>query len=277
MNIGLPLSITDARKIRTQLMEELNTNPSNPALERVRFETQRGYDISYAMQDKLSINLHGWHIEYHREQEVEDYESRYYHKNAIAVFKDSTLTFCCSTPWTGTHWKGVSYGWTSLAHQFSSVETQKEYVHTSEGTISITGGVVEYLWREGYQFEDYLPGSFEPDPYAKRTGPLIIRYIERKNNEGAVLDQLRMWYLARLARQNLHDIYEADKVLHRRCVQRHRQEPEFAMFLGTFCRNVIDNLLLLEPKVEQVVRECENKLEKVALEWTPLLAGIETE
>jgi len=262
MQIGLPLSIMDARRIVSQLRDHYG----------VHYNSQT--DNS---QTKLGACLHGWYIEYRQNVDgrLEDYKSRYLHREAQAVFKDGTLTFY-GTQERATAWKDVVYRWGQLASDFSSLEIQKGYVHTADGTIYLTGGMLEYLWQEGYQFEDYLPGRFKSDSYAECKGAAVLHYMKEKGNEEAVLDQLRTWYLARLAEHNLLEVAEADEVLRRRCRQ-HKPDSEFAKFLGTFCRNVMDNLLLLEPKVEKVALEWSDndEVEKVALEWTPLLTGVE--
>lgn len=270
-SLGLPTTINAARAMRNELAgraERGEAQPSGPHLK-----------VGLVTQNRFSFEFHGWCVSYDRDldRKTEKYDSRYYYKTAFASYSDSSLTFCGKT-FSRVLWREVVYSWTRLATSAMNIKDDHGYIHLPCSTVFFTNGILEYLWKEGYQFEEYLPGRYEPNLYDKDRGSAIVRYLEScPSLEEAFMTQLRLWHLAELAQNNFLDLFEAGKVLTQEAQKSHKNPATFAQFLGTFCRNVMDNLLLLAPKVEKVAMEwsANDELEKVALEWTPLLTGVE--
>ena len=212
--------------------------------------------------DGFKLNLNGWEIQYDQPEGMEkNYTAKYLYKDVeVWISHDGVIYF--SGPGVGNHLGSIVEAWSEelkrihkehLIHPF--VDPAGKCKDMQMQPLIITGEIVEYLWQEGYQFDDYLGGSYLPD---EDDGSRVLQMFENGLDEQEFLKRAHLWYLSGLAVENIKEVI---KVYVQLKFTYNNRDPDFPIILGKVCENIIDNLKL-------------SGIEDHALRWTSIFENV---
>lgn len=251
----LPRSITEANDIHQTLLKESELGPF-PYRPHVRVDslTVEGFDLT----------LHGWRVRLNKdvweedgERAIPEYSVHYTYRGVTVGYSPLAFRFPRRRHLTDDlilYWNGqIGPSWRDLAEK---LKFQEEKLSWPSGN---TGELIEHLWREGYQFEEYLPGSYLPDV---TRGNMLVDRMQHPDNEKYIMSQLRQWYLTQLAITNLKEVDQAEEILYLSSSSSFRPANTTQdLLLRKVCESVIDNKL----------DNPEDELEHLALRWVSLV------
>jgi len=252
--IFLPMNSTEAQMMWNTLVsnfkgKELQLSELGPSL-CVHFVNSEGF----------KMNLGGWEVLYDQPEGGEkSYTAKYLHKGTEVWITEGAIYF--SGPRVGNYLSGLVTSWSEEMSRIRKEHLAVPFIDPA-GTckdsyhpVLFTGEIIEYLWQEGYQFDDYLGGSYLPDA---DDGSLVIQMFQKGLDEQKFLKRARLWYLAGLAEKNLQEIIKVD--LQMKYTYDNR-DSEFPFLLGKICENIIDNLGLCG-------------IDDYALRWTSIFENV---
>ena len=251
--MGLPRSVTEAQDMHNTLLLELEK--AKPPVKRnyVRVDslTLEGFDVYF----------HGWRVRLNKEvwvgderRTIPEYEVRYKYRGVTVGYTPFSFRFPRGEKLVDDlilYWNGqIGPTWN---RRLKELTDQEKMLSWPDGN---TGELIEHLWQEGYQFEEYLPGSYLPN---EDNGNLLIERMKHPDNEKDIMDRLRQWYLTQLATKNLQEVDLAEKLIY--LASSRPVNVDYAFLLRKLCERVIDNKL----------DNPDDELEHLALKWVSLI------